>query len=65
MEFENTSKTLYKSSEVARMLGISSATLKKLSLTGQIKCITLNSHRYYTKEDIVSFLEAHRSYDEK
>lgn len=59
MEFE--SKALYKSSEVAKMLGISPATLKKLSLSKEINFITLNKHRYYTKEDIVNFLDNHRS----
>ena len=64
MEFENSNKALYKSSEVAKMLGISSATLKKLSLSKEINYITLNKHRYYTKQDIVDFLENHRSMEE-
>lgn len=64
MDLENNSKALYKSSEVAKMLGISSATLKKLSLKNEIKFITINKHRYYVKEDIVSFLENHKSIED-
>lgn len=48
----NDGKLLYKSSEVASSLGISLATLKNWSLKGKIDYLTINKHRYYTKEAI-------------
>lgn len=56
MDFE-TGKLLYKSSEVAKLLGITVATLKKLVLTGKIECMTVNTHRYFTKEQITAYIK--------
>lgn len=56
MEFDN-NKLLYKSSEVAKMLGITVATLKKLVLTNKINCMTVNTHRFFTKEQILDYIE--------
>ena len=56
MEFE-AGKLLYKSSEVAKLLGITVATLKKLVLTGKIECMTVNTHRYFTKEQILAYIK--------
>lgn len=55
MDFDS-SKLLYKSSEAAKMLGLTTATLKKLTLSGKIKCVTVNTHRYYTKEQITDYI---------
>lgn len=60
MDFDN-GKLLYKSSEVAGMLGITVATLKKLVLTGKIQCVVMNTHRYFTKEQIKEYIEEHTS----
>jgi excisionase family DNA binding protein len=56
MEFES-SKLLYKSSEVAKLLGVTTTTLKKLVLTGKIQCLVVNTHRYFTKEHIKEYIE--------
>ena len=58
MDFD-TSKLLYKSSEVAAMLGITVATLKKLVLTGKIECMTVNTHRYFTKDQVMAYIKDH------
>lgn len=58
MDFNN-DKLLYKSSEVAGMLGITVATLKKLVLTGKIECMTVNTHRYFTKEQVMEYIKDH------
>jgi len=56
MDFENDGKLLYKSSEVAKMFGITVATLKKYVLEGKIQCISQNTHRYFTKEQIKDYI---------
>lgn len=53
----NTDKKLLKSSEVAKILGISTATLKNHYKQGLIEAITINSHRYYTEDAINRYLE--------
>lgn len=59
MDLNNTigSRQLYKSSEVAKLLGISIATLKNHYKAGLISAITINGHRYYTQEAIDKYLE--------
>ena len=49
-------KLLFKSAEVARLLNISSPTLKKLCQDGKIDCIVINTHRYFTKAAIDKFI---------
>ena len=51
-------KLVYKSSEVAKMLGITPATLKKLVLTNKIECMVVNTHRYFTKEQVDSYIKS-------
>lgn len=48
---------LYKSSEVAKMLNITPATLKNHFKKGLIEAVTINSHRYYTAEAIMTYIE--------
>lgn len=55
----NNDKIFFKSSEVAKMFGITVATLKKLVLTDQIECTLINNHRYFTKESIDNFTRTH------
>ncbi len=50
-------KKLYKSSEVAKLLGITTATLKNHYKLGLIEAITINSHRYYTQDAIDKYLK--------
>lgn len=56
MEINPNEKLLYKSSEVAKLLNITTATLKKLVLNGKIDAITVNTHRFFTKEAIEKFI---------
>jgi excisionase family DNA binding protein len=49
-------KLLYKSSEVANMLGITTATLKKLVNDNKIEAVVIRTHRYFTQEAIKKFL---------
>ena len=51
-------KLVYKSSEVAKMLGITPATLKKLVLTNKIECMVVNTHRYFTKEQVDNYIKS-------
>ena len=57
MEEELKIGKLYKSSEVAKMFNISTATLKNHFKKGLIEAITINSHRYYTAEAIMKYIE--------
>ena len=47
---------LFKSSEVAKMLGITPATLKNHWKMGLIDAVIINTHRYYTMEAIHKYL---------
>lgn len=57
IEFDNDEKKLYKSSEVAEMLNISTQTLKNHWKNGMITAIVISTHRYYTKQAILEYLE--------
>ncbi len=61
MELDS-NKLLYKSSEVAKMFGITTATLKKWVKTGKIDCITQNTHRYFTKEQIQEYIDRNTTF---
>lgn len=61
MDLDN-NKLLYKSSEVAKMFGITTATLKKWVKTGKIDCITQNTHRYFTKEQIQEYIDKNTTF---
>jgi predicted site-specific integrase-resolvase len=58
----DSNKLLYKSSEVAKMFGITTATLKKWVKTGKIDCITQNTHRYFTKEQIQDYIDRNTTF---
>lgn len=49
-------KLLYKASEVASMLGITNMTLKKLVLSKKIAAVTINTHRYFKKDEVERFI---------
>lgn len=57
MNINPNDKFLYKSSEVSKILNMSSETLKKLVLSGNIDAITVNTHRYFTKDAIEKFID--------
>lgn len=48
---------LFKSSEVAKMLGITPATLKTHWKLGLIDAVIINTHRYYTMDAIKKYLD--------
>lgn len=56
---DNDKKILRKSTEVAQMLNISAATLKKLVMRGEIQAITINNRRYFSDEAISDFIFKH------
>ena len=57
----NKIEKLYKSSEVAKMLGITTATLKNHYKAGLIEAVVINTHRYYTMESIQNYINAGRT----
>lgn len=65
MDINPNEKLLYKSSEVAKLLNITTATLKKLVLSGKIEAITVNTHRFFTKSAIEKFIEENSSANRK
>lgn len=56
-------KLVYKSSEVAKLLGITPATLKKLVLTNKIECMVVNTHRYFTREQVNNYINKSSNHD--
>jgi len=62
---EENKKKLLKSSEVAQLLNISMATLKKYFKEGLICAIVINGRRYYTEEAINDFINNGKTINNK